>query len=310
MYTKKTYGLFALVCLIFSTTFLAIRIGLLGGASPLLSSGLRFILAGTVLVLFLLFRRKLDFDFLRRRFPQLALLSLFQSVLTFGAMYIAETWIDSGYMARLDSLGPVFTAFFALLFLRKKLKFQHGLGLALGTLGTFLLAGELKEAHFGLGPLVIALVGVAAYALGMVVYNRYFDSKDDPFVINAFQMLLGGILLTVASPLFEVPSFPLNGSTLGSLVYLAFIGSIIAHSANFMVIRDAGAVFASAWLYVSPILASVLGFLVLGEALSLYSLFGTLLALLGVLVLNKAEKLQNPLAHSPKLPAAGSGQGK
>ncbi len=290
MQTRKTYARFALVCAVFGTTFLAIRMCLLGGATPFLASGLRFTFAGAVLVSALALNKKIRAGFLRKKWRQIAILGLFQTSITFGTMYFAETRLDSGYMARLDALGPLFTAAFALAIMRKRLHAAHWIGFALGTAGTFLLAGKPGSPDFDAGFLAIALVGTAAYSLSMVLYDRFFGKDDDPVAINALQMLVGGLVLLAAVPIFEKPAFPLNASTVGALLYLAVVGSIVAHTVNCVVIRDAGPVFASAWLYVSPVLASFAGFIALGERVTPLGAVGTALALLGVLAVNRAEK--------------------
>ncbi len=286
MRTRKTYALFALVCAIFGTTFLAIRVGLEAGASPLFYAGLRFVIAGAVLAVFLLLSKRITLRAALLLAPRSALLSLFLTVGTFGLMFVAETRVDSGLMARLDATGPLFTALFAAFFLGKRLTLVHALAFALGMAGTLLMA---SPAALGGGLYLAAAMGsVVIYAAGNAIYPRLFRNEDDPVVVSALQTLIGGLILLAASPILEAPVFPM--AALAPLLYLAVAGSVVAHTATLVLVRDAGPVFASSWLYVAPAVATFAGALVLGESVTAAGLAGTGLALGGVLVMDRAER--------------------
>lgn len=296
MQTRGTWVLFAVVCTVFGTTFLAIRMGILAGASALLSAGLRFALAGLVLTGWRVLGprrrggrpvdRRQRLAELGRLVPRCSLAALFMTVLAFGCMYLAERRADSGFMARLEALGPLLTALAAGLLLGQRLKSRQAAGLGLGLVGMLLLARQ-PAGGMDLVTLLTALGGVVFYALGTVLYARLFGPADDPVAVNGLQMLLGGLVLLGLSPLLERPAFPLNPGTVGSLLYLVLAGSIVAHTANLVVIRRAGPVFAAAWLYVSPPLATLAGWLVLGETAGWEALAGTVLALAGVCLMNR-----------------------
>ncbi len=286
MRTRKTYALFALVCAIFGTTFLAIRLGLEAGASPLFYAGLRFVIAGAVLAVFLMLSGRVTLRAALRLAPRSALLSLFLTVGTFGLMFVAETQVDSGLMARLDATGPLFTALFATFFLGKRLSPVHAVAFALGMAGTLLMA---SPAALGGGLYLAAAMGsVVIYAAGNAVYPRLFRNEDDPVVVSALQTLIGGLILLAAAPILEAPVFPREA--LAPLIYLALAGSVVAHTATLVLVRDAGPVFASSWLYVAPAVATFAGALVLGESVTAAGLAGTGLALGGVLVMDRAER--------------------
>ena len=286
MQTPKTYALFALVCAIFGTTFLAIRTGLDAGASPLFYAGLRFVIAGLVLSVALFASGRLTFCAAISLAPRAALLSGFLTVGTFGCMFVAETRIDSGLMARLDTAGPLLTALFAAMFLGKRLRPAHGLAFILGSAGSFFIASPaaLAEPAF----LVAAIGSVLFYAAGNAIYPLLFRARENPVAVSALQTLIGGIVLLAAAPLLETPAFP--AAAFGSLLWLALAGSVVAQTATLVLIRDAGPVFASSWLYVSPAVATVAGALLLGEPFTALGLAGTAAALAGVFVMDRAER--------------------
>jgi drug/metabolite transporter (DMT)-like permease len=286
MRTRKTYALFALVCAIFGTTFLAIRMGLDAGASPLFYAGLRFVIAGVALTAVLFATGRLTLRTTLALASRSALLSLFLTVGTFGLMFVAETQVDSGLMARLDAAGPLFTALFATLFLGKRLSLAHMLAFTLGMAGTMLMA---SPASFVGGAYLAAAMGsVVVYAAGNALYPRLFGRGEDPISVSALQTLIGGLILLAASPLLEAPVFP--SAALAPLLYLAFAGSVVAHTATLILVRDAGPVFASSWLYVAPVVATFAGAVVLSEGIAVPGMIGTTLALVGVFVMDRAER--------------------
>ena len=286
MKNRKIYILFMVVCTAFGSTFLSISLGLRAGASPLFFAALRFTLAGGLMLAGLGLSGRLAFGNIRRLFGRALLFSLLNTVGTFGCMFIAQTRVDSGFMARLDAAGPIFTALLAAVLLRKKLTLYHGAAFFLGTLGCTLIAGPAVggKALY----LAIAAASVLFYAGANILYPILFSEKDDPVLISALQAFSGGLVLLVAAVWAEPVRFP--PAAVWPLAYLVLGGSIIGHTAALVLIRDAGPVFASGWLYVAPGVATVLGALILDEPVTLAGVLGTALALAGVLTLNRAER--------------------
>ncbi len=290
MYPKTVYVAFGVVCGVFGTTFLAIRMGLMAGASPVFLAGVRFTVAGIVLLGALLAAGNTNGRTVAGLLGRASVISLFLTAGTFGFMFWAETRIDSGYMARLDSTGPIVAASFAVALLRVRIRVLHVIGFAAGTLGVILLAGGVRSAPADWSGLAAALVSVVLYALGMVLYPKLFTPGDDPVTVNALQMAVGGIALLLVSPLLETVRLPLTGGVIFPLLYLVVAGSIVGHTATLLIIRRAGPVFASSWLYVAPPIATAAGAVVLGETVGLPDIAGTLLALIGVFFVTRAER--------------------
>ncbi|MDC7219111.1 MAG: EamA family transporter [Spirochaetales bacterium] len=288
MQSKKSYLLFILVCAIFGHTFLAISMGIQAGASPLFLAALRFTAAGVLMLTGLLISGKADWASLKRLLVRSIILSLFLTVGTFGCMFIAQTHVDSGFMARLDAAGPLVTAFLAALFFKKKITPLHMGAFILGMGGSFLIAAPAVSAE----PfyLIFAVATVLFYALANAIYPRLFAKEDDPVTVSALQALCGGLILLVLAFVFEPVSLP--GAAIGPLLYLILAGSILGHTATLILVRDAGPVFASSWLYVAPVIATISGYFVLGETITPAGMAGTVIALAGVFVLDRAESRQ------------------
>ena len=285
MVNYKKYGLFILVCVIFGNTFLAISLGLKAGASPLFFAATRFFSAGVLMLIPLILLKKASFRMIGTLLFRSFVLSLFLTTGTFGLMFIAQTRVDSGFMARLDATGPVITAFLAAMLLRKKLNCIHMAALLLGTAGTFLIASPAS----GADPmyLLAAAGSVVFYSVGNILYPLLFGAGEDTFLISALQNIFGGLVLGLFA--FVTGSTTLPFAVLGPLLYLIIAGSIIAHTGTLILVKTAGPVWASGWLYVAPVIATLSGVLVLNETISAEGIAGTLLALVGTFLLGRAE---------------------
>jgi drug/metabolite transporter (DMT)-like permease len=285
MRNKKIYGLFILVCTLFGSTFLAISLGLKAGASPLFYAALRFTTAGGLLLIVLLLSKKASLATIRPLTARGILFSFFMTVGSFGCMFIAQTRVDSGFMARFDATGPLVTALFAVLFLGKKLSLAHFAAFFLGTAGSFLIASPAAEAE---PAYLIATAGtVLFYAAGNVLYPILFSADENPVLISAIQAFAGGIILMGIALGTETVRFPF--AALWPFLYLVIGGSILGHTAALVLVRDAGPVFASSWLYVSPVIATILGAGILNESITTAGIWGTVLAFSGVFLLNRIE---------------------
>src|SRR4051794_33939895 len=187
-------GLYGLLVLIWSSTWVAIRIGV-EDVPPLLGAGVRFALAGAGLLLVArLTRRPLRSD------PVLvAVLGLLPFATTYGLIYWAEQYIPSGLTAVLFGVLPIYTAALVLVFLREEPvhpRFFTGVGVAIA--GLVLAFGESLELGSSQRAALAAAAVLAspmASAIGTVAQKRRGRGLD-AFSLNGWSMLIaGGVLL-------------------------------------------------------------------------------------------------------------------
>ena len=300
MRSKQVYAVFCLVCAVFGTTFLAIKVGVEAGAPSFLFAGLRFVAAGLILAALVLVSGRATPSSLAALAPRAVLLSLPYVVVNFGAMFWAEQYIDSSTAAQLDTASPIAAALLSALFLGKKLRPAHGLGVAAGFAGVWLVVrGAALASPLALVPgapgskevlaSLVLVVGAIGFAGASVLYKRLFDDAVDSFSVNAINMLSGGLILFGLAALTGQREFPASPAALGSLAYLVVVGSLVGHSANLWLVRKAGPIFTSSWTYVTPCIATAVGALALGERVSAWSVAGAGLTLLGVWLITRGE---------------------
>ena len=284
------WAVYAGVCLIFGTTFLAIKVGTNAGIPPFLGAGLRFSIAGAILVLLrgrLFGSRRPTLRFIAKA----AVLGLLIIGFTFACTYWAIQHLASGHVAQIQSSAPIIVAVLSVLLLGKRLRLLHLFGLATGFGGAVLLVG-LAAGYNELAPLG-ALVAVCAelfYGLGTIWYRRAFPDGTDSLQVNGFSMFSGGLFLCAVALATGQTSLPLATPAVGSLLYLIVFGSIGGHTMYLWLIGHTGPVFASTWLYVSPVIATVVGAAVLSEQVLAWNIGGAALVITGVYLINRAER--------------------
>jgi drug/metabolite transporter (DMT)-like permease len=282
---------YILICLIFGTTFLAIKFGIESGVSPLFSAGIRFTLAGVLVILYFLLKgEKIKKLLLSKRIMYIGFCLTF---MTFSTLYWAEQYITSGLAAVLSATGPMMILLFQLNRNKKRIERKQLIALLMAFTGVIFVCLPGMSQHVSylwVAACIAVLIGEAFYGLGSITSKEVLTEFNErsPFLINAFQMLYGGIFLLIFSFLFEKP----NLYTLTSwdaqwpILYLVFVGSIGGHGLYSWLLSKTNPVFPSTWLYVSPLIASVLGYFVMDEPIKGIMAIGGILILAGVFIAN------------------------
>jgi drug/metabolite transporter (DMT)-like permease len=260
---------FAVLCVVWGSTYLAIRIGV-AELPPALFAGVRFIIAGSVLLGIVtalgrpLPRRPADW-------ATNVAVGLLLLCCGNGLVVWAEQFTPSGVAAIFVVTVTLWLALFDAVIPGSPARptWRQVGGLLVGFGGTLLLVGDdlgsLAHADWR-GP--VALTGAsAAWALGSVFSTRR-PSEAPPEVNSAVQMLAGGIaLVTLGTALgqWRGISFSLRG--VGALAYLVVFGSLVGYSCYTYVLRHMAPAVVGTYSYVNTVVAVFLGWLILGETI-------------------------------------------
>ena len=274
--------LFALICLIWGSTWLAIKVGL-GGVPPFLAAGLRFLLAAALAGVMLAARRE---RIKLTREDKICVLSLGLLLfwLDYAFVYWAEVQISSGLTAVLFSTMPLFTALLSAFWARSEtLSPRKVVGILVGVAGTLALfwPHERLGAMQALGMLSV-LAGSLCAAINLVMVKKW-GRHSDPFVLNFLAMGIGAALLLAMSAAVERWSAVVwTRSNVLAMVYLAVVGSVIAFSAYYYLIKRMAATVVSLSTLIIPIVALALGRTILGETVTPAAIAGIVTVLAGV----------------------------
>jgi drug/metabolite transporter (DMT)-like permease len=295
---------FAIIYLVWGSTFLAIRVGV-REVPPFLLAGMRFFAAGIVLYAWMTakgmsakgMRAKGTASPSRREWASITLLAVLIFVVDYGLVFWAEQRVPSGITAVMLATIPVFTALLEILILRtQKLTLRLGCALVVGLAGVAVLVS--RSVGFGDAPIersgAIALVVAAlCWSLASVLTRKLSLPKSKVMSAGA-KMLVGGILLMVVAAMFgEFRAFhPRTVSTAAwlALAYLVVAGSIIAFTAYVWLIHHESPTKVGTYAYVNPVIAVLLGYFLAGEALGARTIAGTFLILVSVVVITTTPK--------------------
>jgi drug/metabolite transporter (DMT)-like permease len=287
-------ALYVLICLIWGSTWLFIKVGLVG-VPPFLAAGLRFLISAVLVGAILLARRTPAFAPLARRRgrpltltrdDKICILSLGVLVfwLDYAAVYWAELHISSGLTAVLFSTMPLMTALLSAFWMRSEtLTARKIAGILIGVGGTGLLFWP--EERLGLMQalgMLSTLAGSLCAAINLVMLKRY-AKHSDPAVLNFFGMAIGAVaLLAMSAALERRAPVTWTRANVVALIYLAVFGSVVAFSAYYYLIKRLDATIVSLTTLIIPIVALVLGRMFLNETVTPMAVAGIVTILAGI----------------------------
>ncbi len=257
---------YLVVCVFWGSTYLAIKIGVTE-LPPFLFAGLRFFVAGVIL---LALARALG-DPLPRRSDWRTLAIVGLLLLAGGNAFVvwSEQYIGSGIASIFVVTVAMWTALFDAIIPggSSELNWRVVAGLLLGFLGTLLLVGATPAEILAAdkrGPLALTMAS-ASWSLGSVYAKRH-PTQASPYMGAAFQMMVGGSAVAlVGTVLGEWAAWHLSSRGIGAIAYLVIFGSILGYSAYSYALRHASATIVGTYAYVNPVIAVLLGWLLLHE---------------------------------------------
>lgn len=262
---------FAAVYLVWGSTYLAIRVGV-RTIPPLLMAGVRFLIAGALL--YGLARLRGGRRPSARQWWGSAAVGAGLLLGGNGGVVLAERVVPSGVAALLVATVPVWMVLLDWLWGRGR---RPGprlvLGLALGLLGIVVLVGpgSLGAGGVNLGGAAILLVASLSWAVGSIL-GRELDLPRDATLATGTEMLCGGGLLVLAGlahgELGALHPSAISGASALAFAYLVLIGSLIGFTAYVWLLGHTTAARAATYAYVNPVVAVLLGWAILGEALT------------------------------------------
>jgi drug/metabolite transporter (DMT)-like permease len=278
-----------IVYLVWGSTYLAIRV-MVRTMPPLLAGGLRFVLAGALLAGVLALRGQS----LRARPRELGASALLGAMLLtggVGVVTVAETDIASSLAAIIASSVPL-----QVILLRTAVGDRPSratlASVVVGLVGVALVVapgGGAEATAIGLALMIFATV---SWSVGSFVSAR-LPTPRDPFVATAYEMLFGGVFLLLlgaaVGEIGDVHAGAISGESLAAFAYLVVAGSLVAFSAYVWLLHNAPISKVVSHQYVNPVVAVVLGALVLGEELTATTLAGALLIVGSVFAVVRRE---------------------
>jgi drug/metabolite transporter (DMT)-like permease len=272
-----------MLAVIWSSTWVAIKIGL-EDCPPLLGAGVRFTVAGLLLLAFAAAQGRS----LRTDRVLAGVLALFPFALTYGLIYWAEQYVPSGLTAVLFGVLPLYIALLGAALLPDaplRVPIVVGVLIAIGGLAlAFLESVELGTAEkAALGAVAVAVSPIGA-AIGNVG-QKLRAAELDAVVLNGWAMMVGGLLLLAASGLGEDwGEFAWSAESVGSIAYLTLFGSSITFVTLTVLLRHISAMAMGFLAMILPFGALIFGALLYDESITARAIAGAALVATGLLI--------------------------
>lgn len=294
MMSKSAGVVFGLLCLIWGSTWLVIKIGL-AFLPPLVFAGVRFSAATMVLLLLTrLLHARIPRD--RSSWETMLFLGIFQITVPYGLVFWGEQYISSGLSAVLFATLPFFVVIFAHLMSNEKLTRLKALGVmaSFGGLSAIFWRDLLTVQSLGTGNSLLgslAVVGSAASGALANVVAKHHSTEIHPAANVLVQMTMGSLVLLLIGLMTE-SGLPIvfSWQAIASILYLGVVGSALAFVGLYWLLTKTSATNSSLIAFVTPILALILGWAVLQEVPDISIAIGTALILVGVYLTVKPSR--------------------
>ncbi|WP_084955690.1 EamA family transporter [Thermoactinospora rubra] len=292
-----------LVYVVWGSTYLGIKVAI-ETMPPLLHGAIRFTASAVILGGFLLARKGTAiFRMTGREFLGAAVVGLLLLTAGNGMVAVAEQHISTGLAALLVASVPLWLVVFRLL-ARDRPQVLTLAGVLVGFGGVAALSLSGGGTSGSATGIVVILLASLSWAIGSFLSGKIPMPKD-PFAASSVEMLVGGVgLAVIGATLGERldPAQVSAGSWLG-LAYLILVGSMLGFTSYIWLLNNAPISLVSTYAYVNPVVAVVLGALVLGERVTVPVMLGGLVIVVGVALVISTERRPRAVPQPEAEPA-------
>lgn len=283
----KILLVYALLCIIWGSTWLAIKASL-ESLTPFISLGFRFAFA-SIFILILMKFRGISLQKDNESIRLYILMGFMSFVIPFGLVYWAEQFVPSGLASVLFAVYPFFVALFSFYRIPEesigKLKI---IGMSLGFFGIVIIFSDSFTADFTnlfLGMIAVALSGIIQAWIAVTLKKS--GKHLNPLSMNFIPMLIAGISGLIFGILTEdLSKIKIDNTAIISVFYLALFGSVVTFTSFYWLMKKINVVLLSLIAFITPIVALFLGWIFYKESLTSEHIIGSILVLVGLLFAN------------------------
>ena len=287
------YLALAITSIVWGTTWVASKIGV--AEMPALQMAyIRQFLGGICFVLFFILYRKLSFP-TRKEFVWLLIMSLLMFVLANGLSTWSLNYIPTGLSALVGALYPLSVVIIEMVFFKNRnMTILTFVGLLLGITGIGIVFYENAFQHHPEGfifGVVLSVIAMLSWSVGTIVIVRKKTSLN-PYYATGWQMLIGAFILFIVAETTQltISINNISATAWGAITYLVLAGSLLAFIAFIYSMKKLPPAISSLYAYINPLVAMVTAAIVLHEKLTIYILWGAIVTLAGVFMVNYSIK--------------------
>ena len=296
--TKEILAYIA-VCIFWGSTYLAIRIGV-GELPPMFFAGMRFFVAGAIVIIFAYIKGlKFPNTFIEiRRMATVGIILLF---ICNGSMVLAEQEISSSIASIMAAALPLNMALIEFGLWGKRINMKGVFGLLIGFAGVVvLIASNSSIGHANIKYMMLIMFANFMWAAGSI-YSKSFKTSANTITAIGIQMLSASIVFFLTSMIFgEFSKIHMSYKGVASTAYLIIFGSLIGYSCYIYILKKWSSEKAGTYAYINPMVAVLLGGLILDEPIT-FKTITSIIIILGGVYLVQTSKTSVPIGK--KLPA-------
>ncbi|MCF6469303.1 EamA family transporter [Nonomuraea sp. MG754425] len=284
------WGALAIVYVVWGSTYLGIMIAI-ETMPPMLHGAMRFVTSALLLVGFLLATKRLaPFRMSLRQFGGAALVGLLLLTGGNGMVAVAEQHISSGLAALLVAAVPLWLVLLRVV-ARDRPAVLTLAGVLVGFVGVAALSLNGGGEQAGTTGIVVILLGSLSWSIGSFLSARV-PMPANVWTASAVEMLAGGLGLAVAGLVTgeRLDVAAVSGRSWAALAYLVLVGSLVGFTAYTWLLGNAPISLVSTYAYVNPVVAVLLGVLVLDEHVTTQIVLGGVVILIGVALVVSIER--------------------
>ncbi len=281
----KVAAVYVWICLIWGTTWFAIKFGL-ESFPPFFSAGLRFLVAAAIYTVIVMIKKyPMPFDKLSVKLY--LFVGICSYVIPFGIIYWSEQYIPSGLASVIFAIYPFAVVIWSKFLLREdEIPPNKIMGIVIGFTGIVVLFSDSFkfDLSFQFWGMIGAVLNALIQSFVLVVVKKY-GKKLHPVSVNFIPMLIGGIGLTGIS--FFTENFHqvhFTPAGIGTVLFLGIFGSVVTFTSYYWLLKKINILLLSVISFITPVVALYVGWLFLNETLTKNQFWGSMIALSGVLL--------------------------
>lgn len=290
----KVIVAFGLVYIFWGSTYLAIGITSAAGIPPFVMCAMRFLIAGPImLAACTVFGRNIRIT--GREAVRLAAIGILLLVCGNGTLAWAEQYVPTGFAALIIAVTPIwFLVLETFVFRGDRISRRGAIGLLMGVAGIAILVWPKIMHRETLGTMqllgsISLLFSSLSWAVGSVLSRRW-QMKVDPLVATGWEMFFASLAHSMLAVLTgQIHRAVFNHRGVMAVLYLVVFGSWIGYTAYVWLLKHVPTPKVATYAYVNPIVAVILGFIVLHERVDRFMLAGSVIIVAAVALVTTAK---------------------
>lgn len=197
--------------------------------------------------------------------------------------FLSLRTITASESSILTFTNPLLVVIFATIFIKARYQLYQWIGVLFGLIGVIITMGAQVELKIGL---LFGFLSAVFWAIATLLAKKW-GILFDTWVLSAYQMLFGGLLLLLGSFLLEQPFFVINQQSLFILFWLTIFSSIVQFAGWYYLLQNSDPGKTSAYLFLAPFFGVLTGWLLLDEPLKPSLAIGGLFIIIGIYLVNR-----------------------